>query len=72
MAIVDENDKVVHRLCHRQATRPLQIHPAGSVFYWDGLLKDGTPAAPGAYRIRVQAHMNDTSVTVLSAAFTIQ
>ena len=72
VAIVDENDKVVHRLCHRQATRPLQIHPAGSVFYWDGLLKNGTPAAPGAYRIRVQAHMNDTSVTVLSAAFTIQ
>lgn len=72
VAIVDESDKVVHRLCHRQGTRPLQIHPAGSVFYWDGLLKDGTPAAPGTYRIRAQAHMNNTTVTVLSAAFTIE
>ena len=72
VAIVDENDKVIHRLCHRQGTRPLQITPAGSVFYWDGLLKDGTPAAPGTYRVRAQAHMNDTTVTVLSATFTIE
>jgi len=72
VAIVDENDHVVYRLCHRQATRPLQITPAGSVFYWNGLLKDGTPAAPGIYRIRAQAHINDTTVTVLSAAFTIE
>ena len=72
VAIVDENDRVVHRLCHRQGTRPLQMQPAGSVFYWNGLLKDGTPAAPGAYRVRAQAYMNDTMVTVLSAAFTIE
>ena len=72
VAILDENDDVVHRLCHRQGTRPLQMTPAGSVFYWNGLLKDGTPAAPGSYRVRVQAHMNDTTVTVLSAAFTIE
>ena len=72
VAIVDENDKVVYRLCHRQASRPLQIMPAGSVFYWNGLLKDGTPAEPGTYRIRAQAHMNDTTVTVLSTAFTIE
>lgn len=72
VAIVDDQDRVIHRLCHRQPTRPLQIFPAGSVFYWDGLLKDGTPAPPGAYRVRAQAHMNDTTVTVLSAAFTIE
>lgn len=72
VAIVDENDQVVHRLCHRQGTRPLQIIPAGSVFYWNGLLKDGTPAAAGTYRIRAQAYMNDATVTVLSAAFTIE
>ena len=70
VAIVDENDKVVHRLSHRQSTRPLQI--AGSVFYWNGLLKDGTPVPPGRYRVRAQAYMNNTAVTVLSAAFTIE
>lgn len=72
VAIVDETDKVVHRLCHRQSTRPLQMMPAGSVFYWNGLLKDGTPVPPGSYRVRAQAYMNDTAVTVLSAAFTIE
>lgn len=72
VAIVDEEDRVIHRISHRQATRPLQISPAGSVFYWNGLLKDGTPVPPGVYRIRAQAHMNDESVTVLSAAFTVE
>jgi len=72
VAVVDEEGNVVHRLCHRQSTRPLQLAPAGSTFYWNGLTRDGTPAAPGVYRIRVQAHMNDSSVTALSAAFTIE
>ncbi len=72
VAVVDEAGKVVHRLCHRQSTRPLQTSPEGSAFYWNGLLKDGTPAAEGEYRIRVQAHMNDTTVTALSAAFIIE
>ena len=72
VAIVDENEKVVARLCHRQSTRPLQISPSGSVFYWDGTQRDGTPAAPGVYRVRAQAHLNNASVTVLSSAFTVE
>ena len=72
VAIVDENEKVIHRICHRQTTRPMQIEPAGSVFYWNGLLKDGSSAPPGTYRVRAQAHINDSTVTVLSSAFTIE
>ena len=72
IAIVDENEKVVHRICHRQSTRPMQITPEGSVFYWDGILRDGSKAESGTYRVRAQANMNDTTVTVLSSAFTIQ
>jgi len=72
VAIVDENEKVIHRICHRQSTRPMQIDPAGSAFYWNGTLKDGSSAPPGEYRVRVQAHINDSTVTVLSSAFTIQ
>jgi len=70
VAIVDENEKVIHRICHRQSTRPMQI--PGSVFYWDGRLKDGSMAPPGTYRVRAQANMNDTAVTVLSSAFSIR
>jgi len=72
VAIVDENEKVIHRICHRQSTRPMQITPAGSVFYWDGLLKDGSSVPAGTYRVRAQAHMNDSTATVLSYAFSIQ
>ena len=49
-----------------------QLKPEGSVFYWDGRLKDGSPAPSGVYRVRAQAHMNDAAVTVLSAAFVIE
>ena len=72
VAVVDENDKVVRRLCHRQSTRPIQITPAGSVLYWDGTDRDGVPVEPGTYRVRAQAHMNDTSMTVWSSVFTIE
>ena len=72
VAIVDENEKVIHRICHRQSTRPMQIDPAGSVFYWNGALKDGSFAPPGVYRVRVQAHIHDSTVTVLSSAFAIE
>lgn len=71
VAIVDANDRVVHRICHRQATRPTQMEPAGSVFYWDGTLKDGSAAPPGVYRARVQAYGNESTVTVLSSTFEI-
>ena len=72
VAVVDENDKVVRRLCHRQSTRPIQITPAGSVLYWDGTDRDGVPVEPGTYRVRAQAHMNDTSMTVWSSVFMIE
>ncbi len=72
VAIVDEDDRVVRRLCHRRGTRPMQLIPMGTVLYWDGALKNGSPAAPGVYRVRAQAMMNDTTVTVLSSTFTLE
>ncbi|MEG0271454.1 MAG: hypothetical protein RR821_14505, partial [Clostridia bacterium] len=64
--------KVVYRLCHRESTRPMQLNPVGSVFYWDGKKKDGTAASAGVYRARVQATMNEGTVTVYSEPFTLQ
>ena len=49
----------------------MQLDPEGTVLYWDGRLRDGTSADPGVYRVRAEAVMNDTAVTVLSPAFTI-
>lgn len=72
VSIVDEEEKVVRRLCHRRSTRPMQLEPEGSVFYWDGKLKDGQYASAGTYRVRAQAVMNDVTVTVMSSPFTVQ
>lgn len=71
VSIVDGEGRVIYRLCHRQSTRPMQLSPQGTVLYWNGRLKDGTPADPGVYHVRVEAVMNDVSVTALSSAFTI-
>lgn len=71
VAIVDEEERVVYRLCHRMSTRPMQLTPQGTVLYWDGRLKDGSPAGAGAYRVRAQAVMNDVTVTTLSSTFII-
>ncbi|NLO85593.1 MAG: hypothetical protein GX096_09225 [Clostridiales bacterium] len=72
VAIVDENDKVIHRICHRQSARSMQLDPQGSIFYWDGKLKSGDHVTPGTYRVRTQAIMNDTNITAFSSEFEIK
>ena len=72
VAVVDEEDKVLMRLCHRQSTRPTQIEPEGSVLYWNGKLKSGEYAPMGAYRVRVQAVVNDATQTAYSDVFFIE
>lgn len=52
MAIVDEEERVVYRLCHRMSTRPMQLTPKGTVLYWDGRLKERLPRRGG--RLPVQ------------------
>lgn len=71
VSIVDESGNTVYRLCHKQTTRPMQLTPAGSVFYWDGRLKSGEILSDGIYQVRVQAYTEADSVTVCSEPFTI-
>ncbi|MBE5795278.1 MAG: hypothetical protein E7323_11435 [Clostridiales bacterium] len=71
VSIVDMEGRTMHRLCHKQSTRPMQLTPSGSVFYWDGLLKSGEQLPNGTYQIRVQAYTEEQSVTVLSEPFTM-
>lgn len=66
VTIVDEDGKTVHRLCHKQPTRPMQLTPQGSVFYWDGTLKDGSSLPEGTYRISVKAYSGDETAVALS------
>lgn len=71
VSVKNEEGKTVHRLCHKQSTRPMQLSPEGSVFYWDGTLKNGQSIPPGTYSVVVQAYTNDQSVQIISQPITI-
>jgi len=70
VAVLDEEDRVVYRLCHRRSSRPMGLN--GSTLYWDGKLKDGTTAPAGTYRIRAQATLNDGTLTEYSEPFVLE
>lgn len=72
VSIVDTQGAVVRRICHRSGTRPIQTERPGSVFYWNGRLKDGSRAAAGEYRVRAQATLNGRTVTVESDIFVMR
>lgn len=70
VAILDEEGQVVERLCHRRSTRPMGL--AGTTLYWDGSLRDGSPAPAGTYRVRAQIHWKDQTLSVESGPFEVQ
>ena len=72
VVIEDPEGNTVRRLASRQATRPEHLRPLGSTYCWTGLLADGTPAAPGEYRIRATAYVGSESYEVVSEPFTLQ
>ena len=66
VAVVNDKDEVVYRLCHRRSTRPGQTNPSGSFFYWDGTDRDRNPLPAGIYKVRVSGAMNELSFTITS------
>ena len=56
--ILDQNGAVVRRLRYEAPSRPQQLTPSGSVFYWDGWLGSGEMAAPGLYRAQARVRLN--------------
>ena len=71
VAIVNDREEVVYRLCHRRDTRPGQVNPLGSLFYWDGTDRDRNPLPAGIYRIWVSGAMNELTFTVMSGPIEI-
>ena len=71
VSIVDESGKTVRRLSSYQPTRPQKLTPAGSFFYWNGKLANGSPAAPGKYTVKVTAHIGDAPYEAVSEPFAL-
>lgn len=66
VSIVNQEGDTVYRLCHRKSTRPLQITPEGSTFYWNGRDRDGNLVSAGDYCVRVTGYMGEQTETVTS------
>ncbi|MBE5776876.1 MAG: hypothetical protein E7326_05160 [Clostridiales bacterium] len=70
VSIEDEEGTVIARIAYSQPTRP-QAFP-GSTFSWDGLMKDGSQAPEGQYRVRVETRTGGEKQTVYSDWFLLQ
>ncbi len=71
VSVVDASGKTVRRLSSHQPTRPQQLTPAGSFFYWNGKKADGSFAAPGDYTVKVTAYIGDAPYEAVSEPFTL-
>ena len=69
--ILNEEGRTVRRLAYETPSRPQQLSPAGSTFYWDGLLTDGTPAPAGCYTVLVKVRIGGSVFTATSEKATL-
>ncbi len=67
--IVSIDAKPVRRLVYEAASRPQQLTPAGSVFYWDGRMANGEMAPYGWYRAVVRVNLSGVRYTAESRPF---
>ena len=69
VTIVDEYGKTVKRLAYSAPSRPQQLSPAGSTFYWDGKNNAGDGAAPGKYRVKIRVKIGEETYQCESELF---
>lgn len=71
VSVLDAAGNTVKRLGYRTPSRPLQISPAGSCFYWNGRDRSGAAVPEGNYRVFVEAWIGDTAYTAQSGTIVI-
>ena len=59
----------VRRLAYEAPTRPQQLSPAASDFYWDGKLNRDEPAPAGEYTVQVKVRLGDQTFVCQSEPF---
>ena len=70
--ILNEENRVVRRLAYEMPSRPQQLSPAASSFYWNGKTADGEYAPPGIYTVQVKTTINGTLYACQSAPFSLE
>ena len=67
--IIDEDGKTVRRIADAAPSRPQQLSPAGSTFYWDGKMNSGDMAQPGKYRVKIRVRIGEYTFSCESEFF---
>lgn len=67
--IQDEEGKTVCYLAYEMPSRPQQLTPAASTFYWDGKDSRGRSCPPGRYAVQVQVRIGETVHAAESTPF---
>ncbi|MCR4885871.1 MAG: caspase family protein [Clostridiales bacterium] len=67
--IISIEGNPVRRLAYEAPSRPQQLTPAGSVFYWDGRMTNGEIAPYGWYRAVVRVSLSGEKFTAESRPF---
>ena len=70
--ILNEENRLVRRLAYEVPSRPQQLSPAASSFYWDGKTASGEYAPPGAYTVQIKTTINGTVYTYQSDPFYLE
>ena len=69
ITILDEYGDTVRRISYAVPSRPQQLSPAGSTFYWDGKMNSGEMAQPGKYRVKIRVRIGGQTFTCESGSF---
>jgi len=69
--ILDAYGKTVRRLSYAQPTRPQQLYPNATTFYWDGKTNGGEMAAPGQYAVQIRVKLGGKTYRLESAPFSL-
>ena len=70
--ILNEENRLVRRLAYEFPSRPQQLSPAASSFYWDGKLSSGEFAPAGRYTVQLKTTIHDIPYTCQSEPFLLE
>lgn len=69
VTVLDADGETVRRLAYLAPSRPQQLSPAASTYYWDGRRTSGEMAEPGQYTVQVQTTLGETPLLCESLPF---
>ena len=69
--ILNAEGRTIRRLAYETPSRPQQLSPAGSTFYWDGMQTDGSPAPAGQYTVQAKVRLGGRIFSAESEPITL-